>query len=49
MEVVNTLTAAISIKSHATDSTKIVLVVSGTEYTLSGAEVLQATHNSMNK
>ena len=47
MQVVNTLTAAISIKSHSTDNTKIVLVVSGTEYTLEGDEVLRAVNNSM--
>ena len=49
MEVINTLTATITIKSHPTDSTKIVLDVSGTEYELRGLEVLQAVHNSMNK
>lgn len=49
MEVINNLTAAITIKSHPTDSTKIVLDVSGTEYTLTGIEVLQAVHNSMNR
>lgn len=49
MEVVNILTAAITIKSHPTDNTKIVLDVSGTEYTLEGLQVLQAVHNSMNR
>lgn len=48
MTVVNTLTAAVSIKSHATDSSKVILVINGTEYTLDGSDVLQAVHNSMN-
>lgn len=47
MQVVNTLTAAISIKSHPTENTEIILVVSGTEYTLDGDEVLKAVNNSM--
>lgn len=49
LEVINNITAVITIKSHPTDNTKIVLDVSGTEYTLEGLEVLQAVHNSMNK
>jgi len=49
MEVINIITAAITIKSHPTDNTMIVLDVSGTEYTLEGLQVLQAVHNSMNK
>lgn len=49
MEVVNILTTDVTIKSHPTDSTKIVLDVYGTEYTLTGIEVLQAVHNSMNR
>ena len=47
MQVVNTITADITIKSHATDNDKIVLVVSGTEYTLKGDAVLKAVNNSM--
>ena len=47
MEVVNTITAAITIKSHPTDDDKIILVVSGTEYTLDGDKVLRAVNNSM--
>lgn len=47
MQVVNTVSADVTIKSHATDDTKIVLVVSGTEYTLEGDEVLRAVNNSM--
>lgn len=47
MQVVNTITAAITIKSHPTDNDKVILVVSGTEYTLDGDEVLRAVNNSM--
>ena len=47
MEVVNTINANITIKSHATDDTKVILVVSGTEYTLDGDDVLRAVNNSM--
>ena len=47
MQVVNTITADIAIKSHATDNNKVILVVSGTEYTLEGDDVLRAVNNSM--
>lgn len=49
MEVINILTAAITIKSHPTDNSKVVLDVSGTEYTLDAVQVLMAVHNSTNK
>ena len=47
-EVVCTLTAAIKIKSHPTDNTKVVLNVSGTDYNLDATDVLQAVHNCIN-
>lgn len=48
MEVINVINASVTIKSHPTDSTKIILTVSGTDYIVEGAEVLQAIHNAMN-
>lgn len=49
MEVINNLTAAITIKSHPTDNAKVVLDVSGTEYELEAVQVLMAVNNSTNK
>ena len=47
MQVVNTISTAITIKSHPTENNKVILVVSGTEYTLDGDDVLRAVNNSM--
>lgn len=49
MEVINNLTAAITIKSHPTDNAKVVLDVSGIEYELEAVQVLMAVNNSTNK
>lgn len=48
MEVINIIDASVMIKSHPTDSSKIILTVSGTDYIVDGSEVLQAIHNAMN-
>lgn len=47
-QVINVLTANVTIKSHPTDNAKIILDVNGTEYPLDGNDVLIATNNSMN-
>lgn len=48
MEVINVLSANVTIKSHPTDSGKVILTVSGTDYIVDANEVLQAVHNSLN-
>lgn len=48
MEVINIIDASVTIKSHPTDSSKIIITVNGTDNIVDGAEVLQAIHNAMN-
>lgn len=47
-QVVCTVTAQVTIKSHATDKTKVVITVGGTDYNVDATDVLQAVHNCLN-
>lgn len=49
MEVTTVVSNNITIKSHATDKTKVVVVASGSgNFNLDGASLLMAIHNAMN-
>ena len=49
MEVTTIVTNNITVKSHSTDKTKVIVVASGAgNFTLDGAQLLMAVHNAMN-
>lgn len=49
MEVTTVVTNNITVKSHATDKTKVVVVASGAgNFNIDGTQLLMAIHNAMN-
>ena len=47
-QIVCTVSADVTIKSHASDTSQVIIVIGGTNYTVSGNDLLIATHDCMN-
>lgn len=47
-QIVCTVSADVTIKSHVSDTSKVIIVIGGTNYTVSGNDLLIATHDCMN-
>ena len=47
-QVVCTINSDVTIESHATDNTKVIIRIGGTDYTVDATDILQAVHNCIN-
>lgn len=47
MDIICILDVNVTIKSHPTDNTKVILTVAGTDYVVNGSDVITATNVAM--